>query len=202
MSLPSLTGVLTVAFLVVPGFFSFLIVRNLVPSKRKKFSDYETTIFSLIYALPILATYFLISKTGGLDSLTSELFQVWNLALLFGLAVFYGVVPGIIAKIVIGGNQVVGECWDEFGKGLGDSADILVFTKDGREYKGWIKLYDCTEDRYELIIGDPEFILRDDKWKVLQEIKMGSEMLFTQKDILRISKLEPSNTNGKKSFPR
>ena len=189
--MPSLTGVLTVAVLVVPGFYAFLIVKNLVPSKRKKFSDYETTIYSLLYALPILATYFLITGISGIDNLIDDVFQVWNLVILFGLATFWGFVPALMARIVIGREYVMGECWDEFGARLCEGAYVMVYTDDGCEYKGWIHFYDKTEDKQELIIGDPKLILRDKNWKVLKEIKMGHEMLFTQKDIRRVVSLKP-----------
>lgn len=191
MTLPSLAGVVTVAILIVPGFYAFLVVKKLVPSKRKKFSDYEMTIYSLMYSLPILTTYCLVTGVSGIDNLAAGVFDVWNLVLLFGLALFWGGSSGIIARLAVGRNQVISECWDIFGKGLGNGAYILIFTEDGREYKGWIHFYDKTEDKQELIIGDPELILRDDKLKVLKEIPMGHEMLFTQKDIRRIVSLKP-----------
>ena len=88
MSLPSLTGVVTVAALIIPGFYAFLVVKKLVPSKKKKFSDYETTIYSLMYSLPILATYCVVTGVSGIDNIAAGVFDVWNLALLFGLALF------------------------------------------------------------------------------------------------------------------
>lgn len=193
MSLPSLTGVITVAVLIVPGFYAFLVVKKLVPSKQKKFSDYEMTIYSLMYALPILATYCLATGTNGIDDLATGIFNVYNLALLFGLALFWGLSSGLFARLVVGRNQVISECWDEFGKRLGDGSYVLVYTEDGREYKGWICFYDHSEGKYELIIGDPKLILRDKNWKVLKEIKTGQEMLFTQKDIRRIASLKPTD---------
>ena len=98
MTLPSLTSVFTFAVLVVPGFYAFLIVKNLVPSKRKKFSDYELTIYSLMYALPILASYFLITGAGEINTLVTDVFQVWNLVLLFGLATLWGFVARDYSK--------------------------------------------------------------------------------------------------------
>ena len=78
MSLPLLTGVFTVAILIVPGFYAFLVIKNLVPSKRKKFSDYEITIYSLMYALPILASYCLVKGVSGIDNLAADVFDVFG----------------------------------------------------------------------------------------------------------------------------
>lgn len=190
MALPSLLDVITVVILVVPGFVSFVIFRALFPTKRKRFSDFELTIYSLMFTLPIIMSYSLVTGVGDIDTLRETIFSPSNLTMLLGLAFLWGLVPGGIARFLTRGEWVLGECWDVFWEELGDGAYVLVYTEDGREYKGWIQYADKNEEKSELVLGDPKLILRDSRWKVLDEIKIGHNLLFTEKDIRRVVSLK------------
>jgi hypothetical protein len=189
--IPSLVDIFTVIVLIVPGFFSFIIANSFIPRKRTKLSDLETTIFCLMYALPILVSYGLITGVSGIDAIRDSIFQTWNLAILFGLSFVWGLGPGLIAWILTRKDYVVGECWDEFGKRLGKGAYVMVYTDKGQEYKGWIHFFDLSEEKQSIILGDPKLILRDKNWEILNEIEVGHEMLFAEKDIGRIVSLTP-----------
>jgi len=63
---------------------------------------------------------------------------------------------------------------------------VLVYTQNGLEYKGELHYANGKETSKEMTIRKPKLILRDKKWKVLREIKMGKEILFTEKDIQRV----------------
>ena len=63
---------------------------------------------------------------------------------------------------------------------------VLVYTQDGLEYKGQLHYSGGRETPHDLTIRHPKLIVRDEKWKVLREIRMGNEILFNEKDIKRI----------------
>ena len=136
MALPSLLDIVSVVILLVPGFISFLIARAIYPSKRKKFSDFELTVYSLIYTLPIIATYSLATGIGDIDSIRDSIFNPGNLALLFGISFLWGLGSSVIARSLTSGEYVLAECWDVFWDGLSEGAYVLVYTADQREYKG------------------------------------------------------------------
>jgi len=189
MEIPSLLDIFTIIVLIVPGFYSFSIVRGFTLSRRTKFSDLEITIFSLMYALPILMSYSLLTGISGIDAIRDSVFLPGNLVKLLGLAFFWGFVPGLISWLYLRKQYVRGDSWEEFGKKLGKGAYIIVYTESGHEYKGWIHFFTASEEKHELIIGEPKLILRDKNWNILNEIEMGYEMLLTEKNISRIVSL-------------
>jgi len=191
MALPSLLDIVSVVVLIVPGFFSFVITRAIFPSNRKKFSDFELTVYSLLYTLPIIMSYSLATGIRDLDSIRDSVFKPWNFAILLGLSFLWGLGPGVIARLWTWGEYVLGECWDVFWDGVGKGAYVLVYTEDGNEYKGWIQYADQSEEKSELVLGDPKLILRDKKWSVVDEIEMGSALLLTENDIRRVVSLKP-----------
>ena len=192
MALPSLLDIITVIVLIAPGFLSFIIIKALIPTKRKTFSDFELTLYSLLYALPIITSYGLATGVRDIDSIKDSLFDFWNLAMLLGLAFLWGAIPGGIAKLLTRGEYVLSNCWDEFWERLAEGAYVLVYTEDGREYKGWIQYADKSEEKSELILADPKLILRDSDWKIVNEIEMGLGLLFTERDIRRVVSLKPA----------
>lgn len=191
MSLPSLLDIVTVVILVVPGFLSFTILKRALPFKREKFSDFELTVYSLLFMLPIIFCYSIITGLKDIDSIRDSVFQPINLATLIGLSLGWGLAPSLIAKVLTWGKYRTGECWDIFWDGLRLGGYVLVLTEDGHEYKGWIQYSDKSEEKYELILGDPTLVIRDASQKMQSEVKMGHAMLFTQKDIRRVSSLQP-----------
>ena len=54
------------------------------------------------------------------------------------------------------------------------------------EYKGILHYADAGKDKEGLTMRNPMLILRDKYWNVLDEIEMGREILFTEKDVLRV----------------
>lgn len=65
---------------------------------------------------------------------------------------------------------------------------VIVYTENGLEYKGRIHIYGTEGDyRRELVIEEPKLIQRNGDGKVKCEIKIGKEILFSQKDIRRVA---------------
>jgi hypothetical protein len=62
----------------------------------------------------------------------------------------------------------------------------LIYTTDGKEYKGIINYYDTGEEPNSITISRPYQILRDENFYVRDEFEVGKEILFKEKDILRI----------------
>jgi hypothetical protein len=90
--------------LIVPGFLAWQCARfvcNEAERERKKegkkeeFSSFAVTIYSLVFTVPIVATFSGVTGIQSIDALRDNLFNPVNLGLLLGLGVPYGVVFGL-----------------------------------------------------------------------------------------------------------
>jgi hypothetical protein len=73
----------------------------------------------------------------------------------------------------------------------------IIYTDNGLEYKGFVHLSGAEQDSKEISIKYPKLILRDKDWNIVNEIPMGKEILFTEKDIRRVlffEKLDESSS--------
>ena len=105
-------------------------------------------------------------------------------------SISWGFLPALLSRLLLRREYVTGECWDVFSERLGKNAYVIVYTEDGFEYRGWIHYMGTSEGKSEIILGEPILIVRKNNWKVLDEIDMGKELLFTEKDIKRIISLK------------
>jgi len=110
-----------------------------------------------------------------------------NLGEILALGVAFGAIPGLIVRFVWRRNFVRGDCWEASMKAASKrGAWIIVYTQDGREYKGILHYSGGGDSPREISIRQPKLILRNSKWKLLKEVKMGEEIFFQEKDIRRI----------------
>ena len=82
-----------------------------------------------------------------------------------------------------------GDCWEKcFAATTKCGSYALVYTTDGKEYKGEVCLAGIGEDSpKEVVLNNPIIILRDEKFKILDEVENGKVMLFNVSDIRRIA---------------
>lgn len=187
MALPSLADVIMVIVLLFPGFISFIVFKWISIVERK-FSDFETVVWSLFGSLLIYTVFSAITGISDIDSIRDGIFLPSNVALILGLSLLFGIIPSGIVKFSVRKRIVRGDCWDAcMGRANQKNSWVIIHTENGLEYKGILHIYGTKgEHPRELVIEKPKLILRDNNGKVLNEVRMGREILFLQKDIRRI----------------
>jgi len=186
MALPSLADTILVVTLLLPGFISLVLFRRIAILERK-LSDLELVIWSLFVSVLIYFVFGLVTGLRDIDSLRDRIFFSENLAILLGLSLIFGIVPGFFVKRRFRRNVVMGSCWSLSLKNASKRISyVLVYTQDGLEYKGQLHYSGGVETAHEITIRKPKLVLRDKNWKLLKEINMGEEILFGEEDIKRI----------------
>lgn len=187
--LPSLADILLVIVLVIPGFVAFYIIKKISVIERK-FSDFETTIWSVFLSLGIFIPFSFIINVNSIDATRDMILTPKPLSYLIILAILFGIAIGLVIKYIILGGKVgyPGGCWELAYKKIRDKggAYVIVYTDNNLEFKGKVRYSGKEDDPRELIIKDPKLILRDDKMNVVEEKDWGNEILFTEDDIKRV----------------
>jgi len=185
--LPSLTDIVVVIVLLVPGFISFTLFKR-ISVIEKRFSDLETTIWSLFSSLVIIMFFGLITGINSIDTIRDRVFLPEHLMQIILLAILLGAIPGLIIKFTIRKGIYPGDCWELVMEKIGKRGGyVIVYTGDGLEYKGILHYYTGRgEGKKELTIRKPKLILRGKNWNVIEEIEVGKEILFTEKDVKRV----------------
>lgn len=193
MVLPSLADVVLVVTFLFPGFLSLALFRRIAILERK-ISELEIIVWSLVISMLIYTVFSFYSGIRDIDGLRDTILFSENLLVILGISLAFGIFPGLLVKYAWRRNVYIGSCWT---RTLFDRAPkvaiekkspmyVLVYTQNGLEYKGELHYASGKETSKEMTIRKPKLILRDKKWKVLREIKMGKEILFTEKDIQRV----------------
>lgn len=188
-ALPSFPDIFLIILIIIPGYASVKIFRR-IGGLRRKVSDTELLYTSLMYSLIIYAILGWYFQLNDYDLLKAELLKPYNIPKVLATTAIVGVIVGAIALIWRILNHVVPEdCWitviDKYSKKY-DSIWVIVYSSDGKEYKGKIGMWGIGQDQKEMTIREPYWILRDEKFKKVHDVYLGDEMLFTEKDILRI----------------
>lgn len=193
MALPSLADVVMVIVLLLPGFIS-LVLFKWISIIERKLSDFETVVWSLFISLLIYTVFSAITGISDVDSIRDGIFLPNNLMLILGLSLTFGFLPGVLLRYGFRKRIVRGDCWNVCMARVKSKKSpwVIVYTEKGLEYKGRLHIFGTEgEHPRELVIEKPKLIQRNNEGKVLKEIKMGSEILFLQKDIRRIVFLQP-----------
>ena len=184
--LPSLAEAFVVLVLVVPGFFAFMLVR-LISAIGRKFSDLETTIWSLFGSIIVYVSYSLITGVTTIDAIRTNILLPTHLGLIVTLALLIGGILGGLIKFCFRRNVVLGSCWDIMASKMASKGGwAIVYTDSGQEYLGKVHYFGIGEEPKEITLRDPLLILRDGSWNVLDKIPMGKEVLFRDEDVKRI----------------
>ena len=174
--------------MIVPGFVCFFVFRGLA-SWDKKFSDFETIVWSVFISLMIYSFYGSATAISSIDALAGSIFQPAYFVTLV-LAVVISSLLGLFVKVGFRKTVEAGDVWDAFcGRHIGVGDWVTVYTKDGLEYKGRLSSYGFGESKKEITMSNPKLILRDKTGKATRETFCGQEMMFTEGDVLRIAAL-------------
>jgi small nuclear ribonucleoprotein (snRNP)-like protein len=184
--LPSLTEIIIVIILIIPGFIMSWLFRRITAIGGKS-SEFEITVWSLISTLPIYIIFSLITGIQNIETLEENIFSPSYLILLSSLPILLGLSLGLIAKITFRKDFVYGDCWHaSLNKIVSRGGYLTVITKDGKEYIGKLHSFGENDTPKELVLRDPEQIIRNKKMKVIIKFKVGKEILFLKNDISRI----------------
>ena len=184
--LPSVVDILTIIIFIVPGFMT-LLVASRIGIEEKEYSEFETIVWSIIFSLLIYVSFSQIVGISGIDVYAEQVLHPQKLAIILSIGFGYGLLFGVITKIVFRRNIIAGDCWDVFQKRIGkNECFVIVYTNNGLEYKGQLHYAGKGKAQREIIVYKPKLIIRDEDWAIKEEMEIGKELLFTEKDIQRI----------------
>jgi len=189
LALPSLADVVFVVVLLIPGFLALCIFKWLAIYERK-LSDYPLLLWSLFFSLLIYAVFSWHTGISNFDEIRDTLLFPENLLKILTLGITFGIGSGLIGRFVRtrrGEKIIPGDAWQASMRVASRSGCwVIIHTKDGKEYKGILHYTGGKGEPREISIRKPKLILRDNNWKVLNEIEMGKEIFFKEVDLQRI----------------
>lgn len=186
LALPSLIDVVFVVVILIPGFISLVLFRWITVYKRK-ISDNQLILWSLVCSLFIYTIFSYITRISDIDKIRDIIFEPKYLIFILSLGAVIGLVPGTFIWFRFRRNMVTGDCWEVSMKiASKEGSWIIVYTDDGREYKGTLHYSGSADEPREISIRQPKMIIRNDKGDVVKELKIGKEIFFSEDDIKRI----------------
>lgn len=138
MELPSLADILIVIILIIPGFITFYIIKK-ISVIEQKFSDFETTIWSIFLSLFIYIPFSFLIGVSSIDAIRDTILSPKPLSYLIILTILFGFLFGAFVRYVLlkGIVGYPGTCWDiAFEKVQEKGAYVLVYTDNNLEFKG------------------------------------------------------------------
>ena len=131
------------------------------------------------------------SVTGitNIDQIRDDIFVPINLSLILSLAILPSIFLGYVSRRLFRKGISEGDCWAKcFAAITKCGSYALVYTTDGKEYKGIVCIAGIGENSpKEVVLNEPKIILRDENFKVLSEVANGKVMLFNENNISRIA---------------
>ena len=145
-------------------------------------------ISSLFLSLLIYGVYGYFTGISDLDMIRDTILLPQNLLAILSCSLLMGAVPGLILRLFFRGGIVRGDAWQvSMNMASKKGSWIIVYTKDSREYKGILHYSGAKDFAKEVSIRRPKRIFRDSEGNLLEEVNVGKEILFSEKDIARIA---------------
>ena len=186
MALPSLNDVVFVIVMLIPGFVALVLFRWIMVLERK-ISDYQLVIWSVFLSLLIYGVFGWYTGISNLDDIRDSILLPENLVGILALSLFLGVVPGSILRIAFRRNIVRGDSWESaMREASKEGSWVIIYTSDGHEYLGTLHYSGMKDFSKEVSIRNPIQVYRDSKGNLEEKVEFGKEILFSEKDILRI----------------
>jgi len=172
---------------IIPGYFGYVIDRYFSVSIKKQ-NDLELIIFSLAYSLVSYGVIFSFTPYSNFALLQDNITSIDVILLIWTVPMSIGLMTGLIQKVIKNEKKEFGDCWIVFQDKLkSKKPGVTIYTIDGKEIEGILNYAGKEDVEKEIIITDPKLILRNSEYKAEYEVNLGKEMLFTDKDINRIS---------------
>jgi hypothetical protein len=139
-----------------------------------------------------------VNGTTSFDAIRTGILSPSNMIVLVVLVVALGVALGGIFRLMFKGEG--GSIWNDTFERINRAggSTLLVITQSDKEYKGIASFasQSSPEEKKELIISSPTLVVRNPDGTVLNEVEMGTEILFINEDIKRIIILDNLEANG------
>lgn len=188
--LPSLADIIFVVVLLVPGFIALILLRW-IAIFESELSDSRLVIWSLFLSLLIYCVFGWLTGMSDFDTIRDKILLPQNLAGILAGALLLGVVPGILIRVAFRKRIVRGDSWEASMKEASRKGSwVIIYTLDGREYKGLLHYSGGKGFPKEISIRQPKQIFRDSKGFFEEEVEVGKELLFSEKDVARVAFFE------------
>ena len=176
--------------LIIPGYLAVSVLRYL-GSLESTWTDQDKLYYGVGFSVVI---YFFVAWFLGakdFEVLKSALFSVPVFWLVVAAFLILGVVPGLCIKMYIEEKGInPRDVWSRTLNSAGELEEgcwVLVYTSDGKEFKGSLKYFDTGNDANSITIINPRQVIRNDKYEVINEFPLTEEILFTKENISRIA---------------
>ena len=182
--------------LIVPGFISVNLAIYLFGTSRK-FSEFEKSTWSLFLSFIIDALFLWHHKLDTIEEIRSfgVLFlELGNIIELFLISIIVGFLCALFLRIGFVNifhrtlwffserKNYVQSPWEISLR----NADWIIVTSDNIEYFGWLAAYSTHEQKREIVLGNPEIIVRDEKGDKLETIPCGRQLIIPEEKIAHI----------------
>jgi hypothetical protein len=172
--------------MLIPGFVALILFRWIMVLERK-ISDYQLVIWSAFLSLLIYGGFGWHTGISNLDDIRDSILLPGNLVNILMLSLLLGVVPGLVLRIAFRRNVVRGDSWEAAMREASKTGSwVTVYTSDGYEYMGTLHYSGMKDFSKEVSIRNPILVYRDSKGNLEEEVEFGKEILFSEKDILRM----------------
>jgi len=188
MELPSVSNIFFIIIFILPGYIILNLIRHIGQLKRK-LSNSELLYLSLTCSLAIYLVLSFIFNISDFTEMENFLIQPYITSIIIFYSIGSGVTIGVLFRLYR--NYRGYTPYDTWASAIGVKRDIdlpwiIVYTQDGQEFKGILNLYGIGKEQKELSLLSPLKILRDDEFYVIEEVNLGDELYFTEKNISRI----------------
>lgn len=192
----SVSDAIFVLVLVLPGYYSLRLFRWLA-YYEEEITNTDVLVGSLTFSLVIYIIAGIFCGLSTFDEIRDLLLNPWNVGVVIVIIFGTGTLPGLGMRWVkTGKNEIFITVWDAMmdkSLGTGKATWVIVYTNDGKEYKGYIHRFGHKKEKKDLTLKLPIRIVRNDDSTVREEFQVGDEVYFNESDINRIVFLKEVN---------
>src|SRR5215213_7886324 len=153
----SFNDILIAVFFIVPGFIAVGLFKRLA-LVEKELTELEIVAWSIFLSLIVYAIFLAFSGTASIATLQEQVFSWQQVAIVIGLAVAIGAIPGIIVKFSWRRGLRPGALWDFIMNRVKKKTyypTVRIHT-DKETYEGVLFLWGRDKSPKDIIIVRPE----------------------------------------------
>ena len=179
--------------LIVPGFISVNLAIYLFGTARN-FSEFEKSSWSLFLSFMVDALFLWHHKLDTIEEIRDFgilFLKLENIIELFLISIIVGFLCALFLRFEILNlfhrsiwlfserKNYVQSPWEISLR----KADWVIVTSNEIEYFGWLSGYSTHEQKREIVLGDPEIIVRDDEGNESETIPCGKRLIIPERKI-------------------
>lgn len=189
MAGPGINDVYTIIELVIPGFWTYLVIRR-TGEWGATFSGTEVVYVSLMLSLVDVIPLSLLTGTTSVEQLSGQTLSFLFIGELFASATLVGIIGGYLPRWtyqkIAKKRFLPGTSWGLFVTAhLGQYVHLR--TNSGEEYYGWLASATTgTNEPRELTLRGVERIIRGQDGKLASETKVGDSVFFSSGQVASV----------------